>query len=144
MTDTTRILVCPGCGALNRVRTGREAQATCGKCAGRVFEALPLELVGATFDRHVTKNEAPVLVDFYSPGCGPCLMMVPQFEAAARALHPDVRLAKIDTSAEQGVAARFGIRAVPTLVLFRHGHELARQPGAMNARDIEAWVRNHL
>ncbi|WP_285907147.1 thioredoxin family protein [Pseudodesulfovibrio pelocollis] len=144
MTDTTRILVCPGCGARNRVQAGREAQATCGKCKATVFEPKPLELVAATFDRQIAGSDAPVLVDFYSPSCGPCLMMVPQFEAAAKALHPDVRLAKIDTSAEQGVAARFGISAVPTLILFRQGREIARQPGAMNARDIEAWVRSHL
>jgi thioredoxin 2 len=144
MTETTRILVCPGCGALNRVQAGRESQATCGKCKTTVFDTHPLELVGATFDRHIAKNDAPVLVDFYSPSCGPCLMMVPQFEAAAKALHPAVRLAKIDTSQEQAVAARFGIRAVPTLILFRAGREIARQPGAMNARDIEAWVRQNL
>ncbi|MFH1914882.1 MAG: thioredoxin domain-containing protein [Pseudomonadota bacterium] len=144
MTDTTRILVCPGCGARNRVQAGREAQATCGRCKATVFEPRPLELVGATFDRQIGQSDAPVLVDFYSPTCGPCLMMVPQFEGAAKALHPAVRLAKIDTSAEQGVAARFGISAVPTLILFRHGSEIARQPGAMNARDIEAWVRRHL
>jgi thioredoxin 2 len=144
MAESTHILVCPGCGALNRVQAGREPQATCGKCKGQVFPPHPLELVGATFDRHTTKNDIPVLVDFYSPTCGPCLMMVPQFEAAAKALHPEVRLAKIDTSAEQAVAGRFAIRAVPTLVLFRDGREIARQPGAMNARDIESWVRQHI
>lgn len=144
MTDTSRILVCPGCGALNRVQAGRESQAVCGKCKARVFDHQPLELVASTFDRLVAKSGAPVLVDFYSPSCGPCLMMVPQYEAAARALHPDVRLAKIDTSAEQAVAARYGIRAVPTLILFRDGREIARQPGAMNARDIETWVRRSL
>ncbi|MUM78583.1 thioredoxin fold domain-containing protein [Pseudodesulfovibrio sp. F-1] len=144
MTDTARILVCPGCGARNRVQAGREAQATCGKCRAAVFEPKPLELVAATFERQIAGSHAPLLVDFYSPTCGPCLMMVPQFEEAARALHPDVRLAKIDTSAEIEVATRFAIRAVPTLVLFRHGREIARQPGAMNARDIEAWVRSHL
>jgi thioredoxin 2 len=144
MTDTTHLLVCPGCGALNRVQAGRETQATCGKCRTAVFEPHPLELVGATFDRHIARSGIPVLVDFYSPTCGPCLMMVPQFEGAAKGLHPEVRLAKIDTSAERAVAARFGIRAVPTLILFRDGHEIARQPGAQNARDIEDWVRRHL
>lgn len=144
MTTDTRIIVCPHCRALNRVQHSREAEATCGKCKGNVFEAQPLELVGATFDRHITKGDLPILVDFYSPSCGPCLMMVPQFEEAAKSLHPTARLAKVDTTAEQAIAARFSIQAVPTLILFKNGKEIARQPGAMNASDIEKWVKQYL
>lgn len=144
MTTDNRLIVCPHCGAVNRVHPGREAEAACGKCHAKVFEDHPLELVGSTFDRHIAKSEVPILVDFYSPTCGPCLMMGPQFADAAKTLFPRVRLAKIDTSAEQAVAARYGIRAVPTLILFRDGREIARQSGAMNARDIEAWTRQHV
>ncbi|AMK10294.1 thioredoxin family protein [Pseudodesulfovibrio indicus] len=144
MTTDNKLIVCPNCGAVNRVQAGRETEATCGKCRTRVFEPSPLELIGSTFDRHVNKTEIPILVDFYSPTCGPCLMMGPQFAEAAKTLHPAVRLAKIDTSQEQTVAARYGIRAVPTLILFRDGREIARQPGAMNATDIAAWARQNL
>lgn len=144
MTTENRLIVCPHCGALNRVNAGREAEAVCGKCRDKVFDAHPLELVGTTFDRHIAKNQVPMLVDFYSPTCGPCLMMGPQFEDAAKNLFPRVRLAKIDTSAEQTVAARYGIRAVPTLILFANGREIARQSGAMNAGDIAAWAGRHL
>lgn len=144
MTTDNRLIVCPRCGAVNRVNPGREAEAACGKCGGRVFEAQPLELVGSTFDRHIGKSDIPVLVDFYSPTCGPCLMMGPQFADAAKTLFPKVRLAKIDTSAEQAVAARYGIRAVPTLILFRNGREIARQSGAMDARGIAGWVGQHI
>ena len=141
MTDNTRIFVCGNCRTLNRVVTGKERQATCGKCRGRVFEPKPVELVGTTFDRHIVKNGVPVLVDFYSPGCGPCLMMGPQFDEAARQLYPQMRLAKIDTSMELAAASRFGIQAVPTLAIFREGREIARQPGAMSGPDIVAWAR---
>ena len=144
MTADTRLIVCQNCRTLNRVLKGREAQATCGKCSGKVFEPKPLELVGPTFDRHVQKNDVPVLVDFYSPTCGPCLMMGPQFAQAARDLFPAVRLAKIDTASEQGVASRYRIMSVPTLILFRNGREVARQSGAMSAPDIAAWTRRHL
>ncbi|QGY39638.1 thiol reductase thioredoxin [Pseudodesulfovibrio cashew] len=144
MNTQTRNIVCPHCRAINRVQAGREAEATCGKCRGRVFEAKPLELVGSTFERHVTKSDVPVLVDFYSPSCGPCLMMGPQFEEAAKLLHPRVRLAKVDTSAEVGIAGHFGIRSVPTLMLFRGGRQVASQAGAMNARDIVAWTNQYL
>lgn len=144
MTSRTHLIVCPACRAINRVRSGREAEATCGKCKTPVFEPRALELVGATFDRHIAKTEIPVLVDFYSPTCGPCLMMGPQFEEAAKALHPDVRLAKIDTSVELAIANRFGIQSVPTLALFKDGREVARQPGAMNSMDIVSWVKSAL
>ncbi|MCJ2166023.1 MULTISPECIES: thioredoxin domain-containing protein [unclassified Pseudodesulfovibrio] len=144
MTTDSKLIVCPNCRAINRVHNGREAEATCGKCTTKVFEPVALELVGTTFDRHITKNEVPVLVDFYSPTCGPCLMMGPQFAEAAKTLHPKVRLAKIDTTADQAIAARFNVRAVPTLILFKGGREIARQPGAMNASDIVSWVGQHI
>ncbi|QJB56131.1 thioredoxin domain-containing protein [Pseudodesulfovibrio sp. zrk46] len=144
MTADNHLIVCPNCRAINRVISGREAEATCGKCKSKVFEPQPLELVGATFDRHIAKNEIPVLVDFYSPSCGPCLMMGPQFDDAAKQLHPQVRLAKIDTTMEQAIAGRFGIQAVPTLALFKGGKEVARQPGAMNAQQIVSWARQYI
>ncbi|MBG0790365.1 MAG: thiol reductase thioredoxin [Desulfovibrionaceae bacterium] len=144
MNTDTRLLVCPRCQAINRVAKGREAEAVCGKCRTKVFEPIPTELVGATFDRHIAKSDVPVLVDFYSPTCGPCLMMGPQFEEAAKSLHPVVRLAKLDTSAEQAVAARYDVRAVPTLILFRGGREIARQSGAMGSTDIVRWATGHL
>jgi len=144
MTTDNRLIVCPHCRAINRVQTGREAEATCGKCRDKVFDDQPLELVGSTFDRHIAKSQVPTLVDFYSPTCGPCLMMGPQFADAAKTLFPRVRLAKIDTSAEQSIAARYGIQAVPTLILFKNGQEIARQSGAMNARDIAAWAKQYV
>ena len=144
MTNESRHIVCPQCRAINRVQPGRESQATCGKCKAKVFEPHPLELVGPTFDRHIAKSALPVLVDFYSPTCGPCLMMGPEFAKAAETLYPDVRLAKVDTSAEGAIASRFRIQAVPTLILFRDGREIARQSGAMGAKDLVNWTRGNL
>lgn len=140
MTTESRLVVCPACRAINRVQTGREAQAVCGKCKHTVFDPAPIELVGPTFDRHIAKNEIPVLVDFYSPTCGPCLMMGPQFEDAAKQLHPKVRLAKIDTTSDPAIASRYNVMSVPTLILFKEGHEIARQSGAMPAADIVRWA----
>ena len=144
MNAENRLIVCPNCQAINRVAAGREAEAVCGKCRSKVFEPAPIELIGSTFDRHLAKNDVPVLVDFYSPTCGPCLMMGPQFEEAASKLHPAVRLAKLDTAADQAVAARFNVRAVPTLILFKNGREFARQSGAMGSADIVRWANQHL
>jgi thioredoxin 2 len=85
-----------------------------------------------------------VLVDFWAPWCGPCKMMAPQFAQAAQLLEPQVRLAKVNTEAEQGLGAQYAIRSIPTLALFRGGREIARQPGAMGAQDIVRWVRAQL
>ncbi|GLC62766.1 hypothetical protein PLESTB_001936600 [Pleodorina starrii] len=83
-------------------------------------------------------------VDFWAEWCGPCKMMAPQFEAAARSLEPHVRLGKLDTEAEQQIAGRYGIRGIPTMILFRSGKEIARTSGAMPAAQIAQWARSHV
>ena len=97
-----------------------------------------------TFEREVLQSSTPVLVDFWAPWCGPCRVMAPQFEAAAGRMEPFVRLAKVDTQAQQALGARFGIRSIPTLALFLEGKEIARQPGAMNAAEILRWTATNL
>ncbi len=141
MTESMHI-VCPRCDAVNRIPAQRlEDNPNCGKCHSPLFEAQPVALTAASFDRHVGRSDIPVLVDFWAPWCGPCKMMAPQFEQAAAQLEPRLRLAKVDTEAEQALGARFGIRSIPTLALFRGGREIARQPGAMGAADIKRWVQ---
>ncbi|MDD3449996.1 MAG: thioredoxin TrxC [Gammaproteobacteria bacterium] len=144
MSDSTHI-VCPHCGAVNRIPSSRLAdQPRCGKCRGPLFAARPVALTAENFQRHIGRSDIPVLVDFWAPWCGPCKMMAPAFEEAARQLEPRVRLAKVDTEAEQALGARFNIRSIPTLALFRAGREVARQPGAMGAADIVRWVQSRL
>ena len=138
-------IVCPHCHTTNRVAPGDLSSAPdCGKCHRPLFSAHPVELDEAAFEKHITRSQLPVLVDFWAPWCGPCRTMAPQFEAAARQLEPHVRLVKVNTEEAQTLASRLNIRSIPTLALFVNGREVARQPGAMGAADIVRWARTRL
>lgn len=136
-------IVCPHCHTTNRVQAAQlGSQPDCGSCHRPLFAGAPLELDAASFERHVGRSHIPVLVDFWAPWCGPCRQMAPAFAQAARALEPQVRLAKLNTEEHQALAARYAIRSIPTMVLFQGGRERARLSGALGAADIERWVRS--
>lgn len=139
------MIVCSSCGAVNRLPPGRPAsEGRCGKCRERLFSGHPADIDAANFDRQVSRGTVPVLVDVWAPWCGPCKMMAPAFEAAARDLEPQVRLIKLNSDNEQALAGRLGIRGIPTMILFRGGSELARTSGALSASQIVSWARDRL
>jgi thioredoxin 2 len=101
-----------------------------------------LNLTEQSFAAHTGRGDLPVLVDFWASWCGPCKAMAPQYEQAAKAWHGKVRFAKLDTEQAPGPAGQFGIRSIPTLILFRGGREVARQSGAMNQTQITQWLQS--
>jgi thioredoxin 2 len=141
------IIACPACNTLNRAPRDKLAAGSsgkCGQCGSPLFEGHPVALNAKSFETHASKSDIPLLVDFWAPWCGPCKAMAPQFEKAASALEPRVRFAKVNTDEEPGLAGRFRIQGIPTMILFKGGKEVARQSGLMNAAAIESWVQQAL
>lgn len=140
-SDSTHI-VCPHCAAVNRVPiAGLGAGPQCGRCHLALFTKTVLALTEQTFPRLITRNDGPIVVDFWAPWCGPCLAMAPAFAAAAASVEPHIRLAKVDTQAEATLAQSYSIRSIPTLVAFRGGREIARQSGALQGPQLIAWIK---
>lgn len=135
------LIVCPQCLTKNRVPEERlQEQPVCGQCKAALLPDHPVALDDAGFDRYVQGTELPVVVDFWAAWCGPCRMMAPQFEQAARLL-PGVRFVKVDTEVARQTSARLGIRSIPTLMVFKNGREVARQSGVMQASQLVQWLQ---
>jgi thioredoxin 2 len=135
-------LTCLACGQVNRVPDAKlGAGPVCGVCGERLLDGRARAIDPAVLATAIRNDGLPLVVDFWAPWCGPCRTMAPAFAAAAKALAPAVRCARIDTEAHPDLGQRFAIRGIPLLIAFGGGRERARQAGAVPAAEIERWVR---
>lgn len=138
---STTNITCPKCSVTNRIPSDKlGANPICGKCKSALFIGKPLILTAANVAAVLNHNQIPVLVDCWAPWCGPCKSFAPVFEQAAKAWEPRLRLAKVDTEAQPQVAARWKIRSIPTLILFKQGKETARVSGALSLAQLKNWL----
>ena len=137
-------IVCPHCDSINRLPAEKlHNGGQCGKCHQPLFSGEPIALHQRNFQRHINRNDIPTVVDFWASWCGPCKMMAPVFAQAAAQLQPNFRLVKVNTEENQPLDAQYQIQSIPTLAIFKHGKELARQPGAMGLPQLIQWVNEN-
>ena len=140
--DTTRITTCPNCGVKNRVRAAADGMPRCGNCRNPLVWIV--DTSDADFGTVADEATIPVLVDIWAPWCGPCRMVSPALEQLATELAGKLKLVKVNADEAPVVSRRFSVRAIPTLVLMRHGQVIDKQIGAAPARVLRSWVTEHL
>jgi len=143
-TDDHGLLVsCPQCGQRNRLKyEALKGTFHCGKCKTELAApGEPAEVPNdLAFDALTTRSTLPVLVDFWAPWCGPCKMVAPEIRKVAANVAGKFVVAKVNTEEVPSLAQRYRVTAIPTMVLFNNGLELARQAGAMSAPQIQKFI----
>lgn len=103
-----------------------------------------VEFTDANFEAEVLKSELPVLVDFWAPWCGPCRMIAPSVEALAAEYAGKAKIGKLNTDENEDVSAKFGIRSIPTLLVFKNGEVVNQLVGALPKEKIAEQLNRAL
>jgi thioredoxin 2 len=145
MSQESEYIVCQHCFTANRLPNIKLNDGpVCGKCHQPIFMGMPVELSDSNFSKFITHTSIPVVVDFWASWCGPCKMMAPIFSQASSQLEPGILLAKINTEQSQATAAKYGIRSIPTLLIFKNGKEVSRQAGAVDLNTLKIFIQNNI
>lgn len=139
------IVMCNSCGGLNNVpETKLNNNPICGKCKDKLYTGNPISMTGVQLTRAIEKTNELLVVDFWATWCAPCQQFAPTFKKVASQIEPKARFIKIETEAEQTISAKYNIRSIPTLAIFKNGQEIDRISGALSAPDFSNWINQHI
>ncbi|MFA6740230.1 MAG: thioredoxin TrxC [Arcobacteraceae bacterium] len=126
-------VICPNCLSINNVpKKDSYLKANCGNCKESLLDNKPINLTDANFDEIIVNSEIPVIVDFWAPWCGPCKMFAPVFNEVAKRYPLKAVFAKVNTEVEQTLGAKYSIKSIPTLIVYKNGVEVKRISGALD------------
>lgn len=134
-------VVCPHCQEVNNIPQKESyKKANCGKCKASLLSTKPIDLTTDNFDEVIVNGDIPVIIDFWAPWCGPCRVMGPTFEKVAKNFPLKALFTKVNTENEQELGARFGIRSIPTMIVFKNGKEMQRVSGVLDETSLNQLV----
>jgi len=146
LDDNGILMACGSCGTTNRLKYATlERPTQCGKCkAALPHPNQPIDVPNTrVFDAAISKASVPILIDFWASWCGPCHMMAPEIDKVAERTAGRALILKLDTEANPELSARYGIRSIPTIMIFQGGKEATRTAGVQPAATLEQLLERH-
>eukprot|EP01156_Anaeramoeba_ignava_P018543 Anaeramoba_ignava/a92096_30.p2 GENE.a92096_30~~a92096_30.p2 ORF type:complete len:144 (+),score=7.66 a92096_30:728-1159(+) len=138
-------VVCPHCLKINSIpKKDTYKVANCGNCKNSLLDTTPIEVDNTTFDHVIVNSDIPVIVDFWAPWCGPCKMMAPIFNEVAQKYPLKALFIKVNTEEQQELGAKYGIRSIPTLIVYKESKEVKRVSGALDPLRLSELVNSNL
>lgn len=138
-------VICPHCLKVNKIpQKDSYTKANCGSCKNSLLDTTPIEADENNIDHILANSDIPVIVDFWAPWCGPCKMFAPIFNQTAQKYPLKALFVKINTEALPNLGARFQIRSIPTLVVFKSGLEKKRNSGALDPLRLTSFINEFI